>query len=214
MSSFPTVPTSTTVSSASSRSRADWPVAVIACGALAAHIREITTRRGWPVELHILPALLHNRPSQIPSRAKRLAQTALSNGQRVAVAYADCGTYGGLDEVCSQLGLRRLPGLHCYDVLAGPDEMRAAFEAEPGTYCSVSVLTGDSFKRHPASADFLQDLLGGGGPHERLGVVVVGLEVFLDGGDQIGDGFEHPAADRFVGEVAEPALHEVQPGTR
>src|SRR6266571_5169243 len=140
MSSFPTVPTSTTVSSASSRSRADWPVAVIACGALAAHIREITTRRGWPVELHILPALLHNRPSQIPSRAKRLAQTALSNGQRVAVAYADCGTYGGLDEVCSQLGLRRLPGLHCYDVLAGPDEMRAAFEAEPGTYVLTDFL--------------------------------------------------------------------------
>jgi Protein of unknown function (DUF1638) len=121
-------------------------VAVIACGALAAHIREITARRGWRVELHVLPALLHNRPSQIPSQAKRLAQTALSHGQRVAVAYADCGTYGGLDEVCSQLGLRRLPGLHCYDVLAGPDTMRAAFEAEPGTYVLTDFLVR-SFRR-------------------------------------------------------------------
>ena len=37
---------------------------VIACGALGGHIREIA-RHGWPVELHCLPALLHNRPGQI-----------------------------------------------------------------------------------------------------------------------------------------------------
>jgi Protein of unknown function (DUF1638) len=119
---------------------------VIACGALAAHIREITARRGWPVELHTLPALLHNRPQQIPSQAKRLAQTALAHGKRVAVAYADCGTYGGLDDVCAELGLRRLPGLHCYDVLAGPERVRATFEAEPGTYVLTDFLVR-SFRR-------------------------------------------------------------------
>lgn len=107
---------------------------VIACGALAAHVREIITRRGWRVELHSLPALLHNRPAQITPMAQRLARAALSRGQPVAVAYADCGTYGALDELCTRLGLRRLPGLHCYDVLAGPARMRALFDAEPGTY--------------------------------------------------------------------------------
>ena len=65
---------------------------------------------------------------------------ALARGQRVAVAYADCGTYGALDEVCARLGLRRLPGLHCYDVLAGPERMRAVFEAEPGTYVLTDFL--------------------------------------------------------------------------
>ena len=72
--------------------------------------------------------------------AERLARAALVRGQRVAVAYADCGTYGALDEVCTRLGLRRLPGLHCYDVLAGPDRMRAVFEAEPGTYVLTDFL--------------------------------------------------------------------------
>jgi Protein of unknown function (DUF1638) len=119
---------------------------VIACGALGGHLREIIARRGWPAQLHILPALLHNRPGKITDQAERLAHSALARGQLVAVAYADCGTYGALDEVCTRLGLRRLPGLHCYDVFAGPDRMRAVFEAEPGTYVLTDFLVR-SFRR-------------------------------------------------------------------
>jgi hypothetical protein len=63
-----------------------------------------------------------------------------ARGLRVALAYADCGSYGALDELCARLGLRRLPGLHCYDVLAGPDQVRAMFEAEPGTYLLTDFL--------------------------------------------------------------------------
>ena len=113
---------------------------VIACGALGAHLREIVGRRGWPVELHCLPALLHNRPAQIAARAERLARPALARGARVVLGYADCGTYGALDELCARLGLARLPGLHCYDLLAGPARMRELFEAEPGTYVLTDFL--------------------------------------------------------------------------
>ena len=113
---------------------------VIACGALGGHLREILGRRGWRAGLHCLPALLHNRPAKIAFEAERLALQALARGQRVAVAYADCGTYGALDKVCARLGLRRLPGLHCYDVLAGPERIRAEFEAEPGTYVLTDFL--------------------------------------------------------------------------
>jgi hypothetical protein len=115
-------------------------VAVIACGALGAHIREITARRGWPVELHLLPSLLHNRPAEIGPAAAELAVALQARGRRVALAYADCGSYGALDELCGRLGLRRLPGLHCYDVLAGPGQVRAMFEAEPGTYLLTDFL--------------------------------------------------------------------------
>ena len=113
---------------------------MIACGALGAHLREIIARRGWPAELQTLPAVLHNRPNTITDHAERLARAGLDRGQRVALAYADCGTYGALDRLCSQLGLARLPGLHCYDVFAGPDRMRAVFEAEPGTYVLTDFL--------------------------------------------------------------------------
>jgi hypothetical protein len=131
---------------------------VIACGALGAHIREIVERRGWPVELHFLPSLLHNRPERITPAAEEIAQAAQARGLRVAVAYADCGTYGALDELCARLGLRRLAGLHCYDVFAGQSGVRALFDAEPGTYVLTdflirgfrrSVLAELGLDRHP-----------------------------------------------------------------
>jgi hypothetical protein len=121
-------------------------VAVIACGALGGHIREITARRGWPVELHNLPSLLHNHPERIAPAAERLARELQARGLRVALGYADCGSYGALDELCTRLNLRRLPGLHCYDVLAGPDRLREMLEREPGTYLLTDFLVR-SFRR-------------------------------------------------------------------
>ncbi len=119
---------------------------MIACGALGGPVREIAARRGWPLELHCLPALLHNRPAAIAPEVWRLARAAQARGLPVAVGYADCGTYGALDAVCAELGLRRLPGLHCYDVLAGPSRVAALFEAEPGTYVLTDFLVR-SFRR-------------------------------------------------------------------
>jgi hypothetical protein len=113
---------------------------VIGCGALAAHIREIAGRRGWDIDIHSLPAQLHNVPRQIVPAAERLARQLLADGLRVALAYADCGTYGELDQLCERLGLRRLPGLHCYDVLAGPDRIAEVLAAEPGTYLLTDFL--------------------------------------------------------------------------
>ncbi len=137
MSSSPTAPTSTTASSSSCRSR---EVEVLACGALAGHVREIVARRGWPVAVRSLPAVLHNRPQKITQLAERIVVSALGSGRTVALAYADCGTYGALDELCTRYGVRRLPGLHCYDVFAGRANLAAMFEAEPGTYVLTDFL--------------------------------------------------------------------------
>src|ERR1700728_2134613 len=121
-------------------------VAVIACGALGAHVREITARRGWQIEVHTLPSLLHNHPERIAPAAETLARELQARGLRVALGYADCGSYGALDGLCERLDLRRLPGLHCYDVFAAPDRLREMFEREPGTYLLTDFLVR-SFRR-------------------------------------------------------------------
>jgi hypothetical protein len=119
---------------------------VIACGALGASIRQIAARRGWNLELHLLPALLHNRPQRIAPAVERLARRLQSAGRVVVIAYADCGTYGALDAVCERLQVGRLRGLHCYDVFAGSEALQELFTDEPGTYVLTDFLVR-SFRR-------------------------------------------------------------------
>jgi hypothetical protein len=112
----------------------------VACGALAGHVREIVARRGWPAAVTPLPAVLHNRPQQIVTAAEPAVASALASGRTLAQPYADGGSYGALDELCARYGVRRLPGLHCYDVVAGADRIAAMFDAEPGTYVLTDFL--------------------------------------------------------------------------
>lgn len=137
MSSSPTAPTSTTPSSSSSPSDR---VALIACGALAQPAAAVVARRGWPVDVHPLPPLLHNHPERIAGEVRTLAQRLAPSYDRVVIGYADCGTYGALDEVCRDLGLDRLPGLHCYDVYAGASRLERFFDEQPGTYLLTDFL--------------------------------------------------------------------------
>jgi hypothetical protein len=92
------------------------------------------------VELHPLPPLLHNRPERIAGRVEALLDELQGRHARVAVAYADCGSGGALDEVCARRGVERLPGLHCYDVVAGAEEIARLAAEEPGTYFLTDVL--------------------------------------------------------------------------
>jgi hypothetical protein len=149
MSSSPTAPTSTTGSSTSSASVpeevAQQPsrshrTALVACGAIAQPAAAIAARHGWPVDVHPLPPLLHNQPQLIAGEVRRLATALLPSYGSVVVGYADCGTYGALDEVCDELGLERLPGLHCYDVYAGSSRLEAFFDEQPGTYLLTDFL--------------------------------------------------------------------------
>jgi len=48
----------------------------------------------------------------------------------IAVAYADCGTGGGLDRVLAEEGVTRLPGAHCYAFFAGGAALEGPVEAD------------------------------------------------------------------------------------
>jgi Protein of unknown function (DUF1638) len=88
---------------------------VVACGALALHVRQIAARRGWDVEVRPVPPELHNRPERIRAAVEKAAA-----GDDAVVAYAHCGA--------DLAGFPTLRGAHCYEVFRGDPE------DEPGTY--------------------------------------------------------------------------------
>lgn len=119
---------------------------VIACGALASDISEIVQRREWPIDIHPLPPLLHNQPSKIAPEVERTFAELSERYERIVVAYADCGSYGALDEVCERHGIERLAGQDCYETYAGVEQIRLLLEDEPGTYLLTDFLAA-SFHR-------------------------------------------------------------------
>ncbi|MEO8330014.1 MAG: DUF1638 domain-containing protein, partial [Candidatus Nanopelagicales bacterium] len=121
-------------------------VGVVACGAIASDVAVLAQRNDWPMVVHPLPPLLHNHPERIAPAVDALLDELSNQYSSLAVAYADCGTYGALDAVCARRGLPRLGGAHCYDVYAGVERMRQLFTQEPGTYVLTDFLAA-SFHR-------------------------------------------------------------------
>ena len=119
---------------------------MVACGAIAAPLAEIVAANGWPVDIRPLPPLLHNAPDRIAAAVESAASAVSGRYERVVVGYADCGTYGALDELCDRHGWVRLPGLHCYDLFGGAERVRRFFEEAPGTYVLTDFLVR-SFSR-------------------------------------------------------------------
>jgi len=67
------------------------------------------------------------------------------------------------------------------------------------------------FEFGACASDFGEDGFGGGGPDIGLGIGVVGVEVCLDAGDQVGNTGEDTAAQVLVGEITKPAFDLVEP---
>ena len=141
-------------------------VGVVACGAIATHIALIAERREWPVTIYPLPPLLHNHPDKIANEVDRLLTELAGQYDSLAVAYADCGTYGAIDEVVARHKVSRLAGNHCYDIFAGQKEIERLMEEEPGTYFLTdflvrsfhrSVISELGLDRYP---DLLPDYFG------------------------------------------------------
>ena len=137
---------------------------VIACGALAREILAVLRlNRMQHVSLACLPASLHNRPERIPEALRARIRRARAEGhQRIAVAYADCGTGGRIDPVCEEAGVERIAGPHCYAFFQGQERFARLAEAEMGAFYLTDFLVrqfdalvwrGLGLDRHPELRD-------------------------------------------------------------
>jgi hypothetical protein len=136
---------------------------VLACGALVAELRAVLAANGLTdaVDVHYLPANLHNRPEQIvPSLRMLIGEHIVDEPERpVLLGYADCGTGGHIDALVAEMPqLRRLPGAHCYEFFAGAELFAELHDDQPGTFYLTDFLAkhfdalvwqGLGLDRHP-----------------------------------------------------------------
>lgn len=131
-------------------------VLVIACGALAREIGAIVEANGLRhIELQCLPAVWHNRPEKIAPGVRRLVRENRERYARIAVAYAECGTQGALDEVCAEEGIERIAGPHCYSFYSGNDAFAARDDADMDAFFLTDFLARqfESFVVEPLGLD-------------------------------------------------------------
>ncbi len=136
-------------------------VLVLGCGALVRELRAVAALNGHRcLEVECLPAIMHNRPEQIPDAVRRRVRAAKARGSysTIIVGYMDCGTGGLLDRVCAEEGVERLPGAHCYELYAGADAFAGLQDSEPGTFYLTDylvrhfdrlIMQGLGISRHP-----------------------------------------------------------------
>ena len=137
-------------------------VLVLACGALAREILALIEMNGWShMTLRCLPASLHLYPEKITVAVEAAVDAHRGAFGRVFVAYADCGTGGGLEAKCAELGVEMIAGPHCYSFFEG----NAAFEETSGTEITTFYLTDflvkqfDAFVWKPMGLDKHPELL-------------------------------------------------------
>lgn len=130
-------------------------ILLLACGALAHEIVALKRLNGWDhLDLHCLPAILHNAPERIPDAVEAAVTRHRDSYDDVFVVYADCGTGGLLQARCAALGVEMLQGPHCYSFFEG-NAAFAAHDDEVTAFYLTDFLTRqfDAFVTRPLGLD-------------------------------------------------------------
>jgi hypothetical protein len=155
-------------------------VLIIACGALAREINAITSANGLDhISLTCLPAILHNRPEKIPDAVRQAIREGRERGfERIAIAYADCGTGGYLDRICAEENVARIAGPHCYAFFSGTDDFLARDDADMDAFFLTDFLAKqfEAFVIEPLGLDRHPELRDDYFGHYRRLVYLVQVE--------------------------------------
>ncbi|GAA0293027.1 DUF1638 domain-containing protein [Rhodovulum strictum] len=136
-------------------------VLVIGCGALAHEILALKRANGWDhLDLACLPAIWHNHPERIAPGIRAAVAQHRAGYATILVAYADCGTGGGLARACAELGVEMIAGPHCYAFFDGVDAFAARQDELTAFYLTDFLARQfDAFVWRPLGLDRHPDLV-------------------------------------------------------
>lgn len=134
-------------------------ILLLACGALAHEVLALKRINGWNhLDLHCLPAKLHNTPDLIPDAVTSAVRAHRGAYAQVYILYADCGTGGLLQARCAELGVEMLEGPHCYSFFEGNAAFAARDEMTAFYLTDFLVKQFDAFVTRPLGLDRFPEL--------------------------------------------------------
>lgn len=129
-------------------------ILLIACGALAREILDLKVANGWDhLDLTCLPAKYHLWPDKITEAVTESVAKHRDAYDDIFIVYADCGTGGGLQKRCEELGVEMIAGPHCYSFFEGNEVFAAREEFTAFYLTDFLVRQFDAFVWKPMGLD-------------------------------------------------------------
>lgn len=108
-------------------------IRIIACGVFRDALRQIEPQRFHQnVTITFINPYLHNYPQKLKEEILHQIHLAKKAGDEILCLYGRC--YPDLDDHLCEMGIPRVPGEHCYEILLGSRRFHAIIDEEAGTY--------------------------------------------------------------------------------
>ena len=108
-------------------------IRIIACGVFRDALRRIEPKRfHQDISITYLSPYLHNYPQKLEKEIWHQIHLAKKAGDEILCLYGRC--YPDFDDHLYEVGIPRVPGEHCYEILLGSRRFNAIVDEEAGTY--------------------------------------------------------------------------------
>ena len=108
-------------------------IRIIACGVFRDALRQIELQRFYQnVFITYITPVSHNYPERLKEEILHQIHLAQKAGDKILCLYGRC--YPALDDHLNEMGIPRVPGEHCYEILLGSRRFHAIIDEEAGTY--------------------------------------------------------------------------------
>jgi hypothetical protein len=108
-------------------------IRIIACGVFRDALRQIEPQRFYKnVIITYITPYLHNHPQKLKEEILHQIYLAKKAGDDILCLYGRC--YPDLDDHLYEMGIPRVQGEHCYEILLGSKRFHAIIDEEAGTY--------------------------------------------------------------------------------
>jgi hypothetical protein len=108
-------------------------ICILACGVFRDALQLIQPQRfRQDITIAYLTPFLHNHPADLKKQLQNQIRRTQKNGVKIICLYGCC--YPDLNEDLHTMGIPKIPGGHCFEILLGHKRFQSLIDETAGTY--------------------------------------------------------------------------------